>query len=93
MNRLTLEQIRNIQQVEKIKLKLKISLLLQPPRLKRSKRLTDEWLKRYELKSQKVKKLRDFIKKSIREKCSEMLYNYSNKICRDVSRYISSYII
>ena len=93
MNRLTKEQIKNIILAEKIKLSLRINLTMIPPSLKRSKRVTDEWFQRYELKCQKEKKLRDIIKKSIREKCIDLLYNNSNKICRDVARYISSYVI
>jgi hypothetical protein len=93
MNRLTQEQIKNIKSVEKIKLTLKTNILLLPPPLKRSKRVTKEWLQRYELKCQKEKKLKELIKKSIREKCSETLYNHSNKICRDIARYIATYVI
>jgi Zn-dependent peptidase ImmA (M78 family) len=93
MNKLTLEQIKNIKNAEKIKLKLKVSISMIPPRLKRSKRVTEEWFKRQEVKIQKEQKLKELIKNSIRHKCTEMLYNCSNKICKDVARYISSFVI
>ena len=93
MNRLTQEQIKNIKHVEKIKLILKKNIFLLPPTLKRSKRVTEKWFQKNELKYQKEKKLKELIKKSVREKCSDMLYNHSNKVCKDISRYISSYVI
>ena len=67
MNKLTLEQIKNIKNAEKIKLKLKVSISMIPPRLKRSKRVTEEWFKRQEVKRQKEQKLKELIKNSVRQ--------------------------
>ena len=90
---LSLEEINAIKNAEKIKMSLMRNIFLLPPILKRSKRFNPLKLIKHELNYQKEKKLKKIIKSSIRQKYIELLYNSNNKICKDISILIGSFII
>ncbi len=93
MNRLSIEQLKNIKNVEKIKLSLKINIFMLPLPLKRSKRMTEKRYQKYLLNASREEKLLNLIKDSIRNKYTLIFYNNTNKICKDISKYISTFVI